>query len=113
MSQLQIPNETLSNWLSVKSEIYHKSSDLLLKYIADNWIRDDIQVGSYLVEKTKENQDLLSVLIPILDYICDRVAGYQTVFIEKIPLFWNIAAHNADYAEKQVQIYSIILQKCS
>ena len=92
MSQLHIPNATLSEWLTNKSEIFHKSSDLLLKYIADNWKREDFQVGNYLVEKTNENIDLLSVFIPILNYICDRVPGYQTVFIEKIPLYWNNAS---------------------
>jgi len=40
-----------------------------LKYIADNWIREDIQLGNYLIEKTNEKLDLLYVFVPILEYI--------------------------------------------
>jgi hypothetical protein len=83
----------------VKSQVYHKTSDILLKYIADNWIRDDIQVGNYLIDKTNEQ----------LEYISVKTSGYENVLIAKIPQSWNNAAHNVEYAEKQVQIYSIIL----
>lgn len=106
---MSIPNEILSEWLTSKSEVYHKCTDILLKYIAENWIRDDTRVGDYLVEKTKENLDLLSVFIPVLEYISHKTPGYQKVLIQKIPSNWNNAAHNVEYAEKQVQIYSIIL----
>jgi hypothetical protein len=93
----------------VKSQVYHKTSDILLKYIADNWIRDDIQVGNYLIDKTNEQLELLSVFVPILEYISVKTSGYENVLIAKIPQSWNNAAHNVEYAEKQVQIYSIIL----
>jgi hypothetical protein len=42
MAQLIIPNQVLAEWLTSKSEVYHKTNDILLKYISDNWIRDDI-----------------------------------------------------------------------
>jgi len=51
MSKLKIPNEILSRWLTVKNDVYQKNSDLLLQYIADNWSRDKIHVGEYLVQK--------------------------------------------------------------
>lgn len=51
--------------------------------------------------------------MPILEFISAKTPDYQNVLIAKIPQSWNNAAHNVEYAEKQVQIYSIILQKCS
>lgn len=49
MASLGIPNEILSEWLTNKSDVYHKTSDILLKYIAENWTRSDTQVGHYLI----------------------------------------------------------------
>jgi hypothetical protein len=69
MAQLQIPNLVLSDWLTSKSVVYHNCSDIILKYIAESWLKEDTRVGEYLVEKTKENLDLLSVFIPILEHI--------------------------------------------
>ncbi len=37
MSKLEIPNQVLCDWLTVKYEIYQKSHDLIMQYIADNW----------------------------------------------------------------------------
>jgi len=49
MSKLKIPNETLHEWLTSKYIVYQKTSDLLLGYIADNWQKEKVQVGEYLV----------------------------------------------------------------
>ena len=69
MAQLSIPNTILSEWLTSKSEVYHKTNGILLKYIADYWLSHTLQVGTYLVEKAKENLDLLSVFVPILEHL--------------------------------------------
>jgi len=39
MSKLRIPNEVVLEWITQKSgaAVYHKCSDLLLQYIADEW----------------------------------------------------------------------------
>lgn len=51
MAQLRIPNETLFSWLTGKSSVYQKTNDLLLKYIAENWIKDKVHLGEYLIQK--------------------------------------------------------------
>lgn len=49
MSKLKIPNETLFEWLNCKDLIYQRTSDMLLQYIADNWTRDKVNIGEYLI----------------------------------------------------------------
>jgi hypothetical protein len=51
LSKIVIPNQTLSEWLTIKPEIYQKTGDLLLAYIAENWNHERYQVGEYLVAK--------------------------------------------------------------
>ncbi len=89
MSKLKIPNEVLSRWLTTKNDVYQKNSDLLLQYIADNWSRDKVHVGEYLVQKAGIQMELLAVLIPIVEYVSNKTASYQTVFVQQIPHCWS------------------------
>ena len=76
MSKLKIPNEVLSRWLTSKNDVYQKNSDLLLQYIAENWSRDKVHVGEYLVQKAGIQMELLAVLIPIVEYVSNKTASY-------------------------------------
>ena len=51
LTKLEIPNQVLCEWLTVKYEVYQKTNDLLLSYIADNWSHEKLQVGEYLIAK--------------------------------------------------------------
>jgi hypothetical protein len=72
LTKLEIPNQVLCDWLTVKSEVYQKTNDLLLSYIADNWTHEKLQVGEYLVAKAAQegsDRTLLGVFIPILERV--------------------------------------------
>lgn len=66
MAQLRIPNGTLFNWLTSKSFVYQKTSDLLLTFISDNWIREKVHLGEYLIQKAASELTLLAVFLPII-----------------------------------------------
>ena len=55
---------------------------------------------------------LLSVFIPILEYVSKKVAGYQTVLLKGIPSYWQAAKYRDEYAECQIKIFSLIVSKC-
>jgi hypothetical protein len=76
MSQLRIPNETLFNWLTSKSFVYQKTSDLLLKFISDNWVKDKVHLGEYLIQKAAKELHLLAVFLPIIEFIGKDKAGF-------------------------------------
>ncbi len=42
LSKLEIPNQVLCDWLTIKYEVYQKTNDLLLSYIADNWSHEKL-----------------------------------------------------------------------
>lgn len=72
LSKLEIPNQTLCDWLTVKYEVYQKSNDLLLQYIADNWNHEKLRVGEYLITKAASEgleKSLLGVFLPILEIV--------------------------------------------
>jgi len=48
MSKLGIPNNVLLEWITLKTaaQVYHKCSDILLSYIADNWTKPCIILGA-------------------------------------------------------------------
>ena len=72
LSKLEIPNQTLCEWLTVKYEVYQKTSDLLLSYIADNWLNEKLHLGEYLISKAAEDgtdKSLLGVFLPILETV--------------------------------------------
>ena len=112
MSKLCIPNELLYEWLTSQYQVYQRTSDLLLQYIADNWTKDRIQVGEYLVLKAGENMKMTTVFIPILEFVSQKVPGYQTVLLKSIPECWQVANYSDEYAENQVKIFSLIISKC-
>lgn len=112
MSKLKIPNETLYSWLTDKNQIYQKSSDLLLTYIAENWQTEPEQVGEYIVNKAGEDMKVLQVFIPIIQHISDTTPGYQRILLRKIPEYWKTVNFTEGYAENQVKIYSLIISKC-
>lgn len=74
MSKLKIPNEILFKWLLNK--VYHKNSDLLLQYISDNWARENVYVGEYLVGKAGSDMKLLALFIPIVEYISKKTPSF-------------------------------------
>ena len=76
MCKLRIKNEELVQWLTEKPLIYQRTSDLLLAYIAENWSKDPVFVGEYIVNKAGEDMRMLSVFIPILEHVSKKVAGY-------------------------------------
>lgn len=72
LTKLEIPNMVLCNWLTVKYEVYQKTNDLLLQYIADNWNHEKLKVGEYLIAKAAEegfDKSLLGVFLPILELV--------------------------------------------
>lgn len=78
LTKLEIPNQTLCNWITLKYEVYQKTSDLLLQYIADNWNHEKLQVGEYLISKASEegiDKSLLGVFLPILEAVSNRKAS--------------------------------------
>ena len=112
MCKLRIRNEELIGWLTEKTQIYQRTSDLLLAYIADNWSKDPIFVGEYIINKAGEDMRLLTVFIPILEYVSKKVAGYQAVLLKGIPSYWQAARYRDEYAECQIKIFSLIVSKC-
>lgn len=48
----------------------------MLNYIADNWSKDPTFVGEYIINKAGEDMRLLTVFIPILEFVSKKVAGY-------------------------------------
>ena len=76
MCKLRVKNEELVQWLTEKSQIYQRASDLLLSYIADNWNKEPVYVGEYIISKAGEDMRLLPVFIPILEHVSKKVAGY-------------------------------------
>lgn len=84
-----------------------------MKFISDNWIRDKVHLGEYLIQKASKELNLLAVFIPILEFISTRTSGYQDVLIKQIPQNWGTAEFETEFAEKQVKIYSIIVSKCN
>ena len=84
----------------------------MLQYIADNWTKDRIQVGEYLVLKAGEHMKMTTVFIPILEFVSYKVPGYQTVLLKSIPECWQVANYSDEYAENQVKIFSLIISKC-
>lgn len=71
MSTLRIPNETLNIWLQDKSFVYQKTSDLLLVYIKENWTKEKIHLGEYLIQKATKDLGLLAVFLPIINFSKD------------------------------------------
>ena len=69
MCKLNVPNQMLYEWLTTKYQVYQKTSDLLLQFIADNWSRDRVQTGEYLIMKAGENMRMTTVFIPILEFV--------------------------------------------
>ena len=72
LTKLEIPNEILCDWLTIKFEVYQKTNDLLLQYVADNWNHDKLKVGEYLIAKTAEeglDKSLLGVFLAILEVV--------------------------------------------
>jgi hypothetical protein len=72
LSKLEIPNQVLCDWLTFKYEVYQKSNDLLLQYIADNWTHEKLQVGEYLIAKAASEDTcriMLGVFLPILEVL--------------------------------------------
>lgn len=92
LTKLEIPNQVLCDWLTVKYEVYQKTNDLLLSYIADNWSHEKLQVGEYLVAKAaQEGSDraLLGVFIPILERVHLKTQNYHQILLTAIPREWN------------------------
>lgn len=85
---------------------------MLLAYIADNWSKEPIFVGEYIINKAGEDMRLLTVFIPVLEYVSKKVAGYQTVLLKGIPSYWSAARYRDEYAECQIKIFSLIVSKC-
>ena len=76
MCKLRLKNEELVQWLTENNTVYQRASDLILAYIADNWSKEPVYVGEYIINKAGEDMRLLSVFIPILEYVSKKVAGY-------------------------------------
>lgn len=92
LSKLEIPNQVLCDWLTIKYEVYQKTNDLLLSYIADNWSHEKLQVGEYLVAKAaQEGSDraLLGVFLPILERVHQKTQNYHQILLTAIPREWN------------------------
>lgn len=85
---------------------------MLLSYIAENWSKEPTFVGEYIINKAGEDMRLLTVFIPILEYVSKKVAGYQTVLLKGIPSYWQAARYRDEYAECQIKIFSLIVSKC-
>ena len=112
MCKLRVKNEELVLWLTEKNQVYQRASDLLLAYIADNWNKEPVFVGEYIISKAGEDMRLLPVFIPILEHVSKKVAGYQTVLLKGIPSCWQAARYRDEYAECQIKIFSLIVDKC-
>ena len=84
MASLRIPNETLNNWLKDKSFVYQKTSDLLLKYISENWTKDKVHLGEYLIQKATKDLGLLAVFLPIIEFTKEK-PSLKDVLIRQIP----------------------------
>ena len=113
MAQLRIPNETLFNWLTSKSFVFQKTSDLLLSFISDNWMKEKVHLGEYLIQKAAKELTLLAVFLPIIQVVGKDKKGFQEVLIKQIPQNWGTAEFETEYAEKQVQIYFMIVSNFS
>jgi hypothetical protein len=85
----------------------------LLVYIAENWSRQNLFVGEYLIQKAGRNMELLGVLIPTVQYVSENTPGYQNVLLNAIPHNWNAGNRAGEYAENQVKIFSLIVSKCA
>jgi len=42
--------------------------------------------------------DLLAVLIPVVEYVSNKTASYQTVFVQQIPHCWSQIKFSEEYA---------------
>ena len=84
MASLRIPNETLNTWLKDKSFVYQKTSDLLLKYISENWTKDKVHLGEYLIQKATKDLGLLAVFLPIIEFTKEK-PSLKDVLIRQIP----------------------------
>ena len=89
LSKLVIPNQVLSEWLTTKYQIYQKTNDLLLSYIAENWHNERLQVGEYLISKAGADRQLLGVFIPILEMVSQKTPNYSGVLLKCIPREWT------------------------
>ena len=81
MANLKIPNETLNNWLKDKSFVYQKTSDLLLIFISENWTKEKVHLGEYLIQKATKDLGLLAVFLPIIEFSKDKV-NFKDVLIK-------------------------------
>ncbi|CDW71353.1 dna-dependent protein kinase catalytic subunit [Stylonychia lemnae] len=116
LSKLEIPNETLCEWLTKKHLLYQKSSDLLLSYIAENWNHFKLNVGEYLIIKAKDEPSLYAVFIPILEKLSQKTPNYYKILLRSVPENWN-EQERTDFTEfevatSKVKIYTFIANAC-
>lgn len=115
ISKLEIPNQTLCDWLTTKFEVYQKTNDLLLQYVAEYWNHDKLHVGEYLITKASEegiDKSLLGVFLPILEVVQTKCHNYHHVLLTVIPREWSKVPQDFDTALNLVRIYSFITNSC-
>jgi hypothetical protein len=115
LTRLEIPNQTLCDWLTVKFEVYQKTNDLLLQYVADNWNHPKLKVGEYLFTKAADEgvgKALIGIFLPLLETLKTRGVDYHQVLLSVIPREWARAPQDFDTAVNLVRIYAFIANHC-
>jgi len=99
----------------VKFEVYQKTNDLLLQYVADNWNHPKLKVGEYLFTKAADEgvgKALIGIFLPLLETLKTRSVDFHQVLLSVIPREWARAPQDFDTAVNLVRIYAFIANHC-